>query len=200
MSEKVKLTRDSEVWKDITGYEGIYQVSDKGRVKCLEKHVVSTDKGHKRYYPERIASTHLRNGYPSVELSKNGKSKKFTVHRLVATHFLSNEGKAPQVNHIDGNKENNNVNNLEWATASENIKHSIENGLRPKYHKGLKVIQKNHEGVELNAYKSIRSASKITGINHSCIYKACKGTYKQAGGFLWELAEDRKDINGGDDE
>lgn len=190
--KKVKVTR--EEWKDIKGYEGLYQVSNLGRIKCLPKDVVSTKYGHVRHYPERIAKTFTRNGYPSVELSKNGESKKFTVHRLVANAFINNHENKSQVNHIDGNKLNNHVKNLEWVTARENINHAYQNNLRGDFHHGIAIEQYSKSGEFIRKYKSINQASKITGIDYSTIKKNCEGIFKQAGGYLWKYSNNRLDV------
>lgn len=197
--EKVKVTQGQqtsriEIWRDIKGYEGLYQISNKGKVKCLPKNVVCTPKGHVRHYPERIATQYTRGGYKYVELSKGGEAKKYSVHRLVAIAFVPSSKSKTQVNHIDGIKDNNKSDNLEWVTPQENIKHAYENRLRPKFHKGRRVIQMDLNGNKIKEFKSINKASKLTGTDYSSIVRACKGRYEQAGGFKWTLAEDRKDV------
>ena len=108
-----------EIWKDIKGYEGKYQVSNSGNVRATNYNNTKKVKILKQY---------IRNKYLSVRLCKNGKGKHLKVNRLVAESFI----KKPEleVNHIDGNKYNNKVENLEWCTKKENIQHAIEIGLR----------------------------------------------------------------------
>lgn len=105
-----------ETWKDILGYEGFYKISSIGRV-----YICRTNK---------IKASHSRNTYLSVLLSKNAITKNFTIHRLVAVAFLPNPLNKAQVNHINGIKTDNRVENLEWSTSLENIRHSIENNLK----------------------------------------------------------------------
>lgn len=111
-----------EIWKDIKDYEGLYQVSNLGRVRSLRYHntteikVLNQFKANKRYL--------------FVSLSKNNINTKKTVHRLVAQTFIHNPFKLNEVNHIDGNKENNCVKNLEWCTHKENMQHAVKMGLR----------------------------------------------------------------------
>lgn len=110
-----------EIWKDIEGYEGIYQISNIGNVKSLS---------NKFARKERILKQKLdRNGYKSISLCKNSISKYFLIHRLVAIHFIFRENISLHVNHKDGIKTNNNVTNLEWVTRSENQKHAYRMGL-----------------------------------------------------------------------
>lgn len=124
-----------EIFKDIIGYEGLYQVSNIGRVKSLKR--IGKGRGlnigfAERIFNEKILKPQLTNKYYSVMLSKNGKIKLMKIHRLVLTAFKENKENKSQVNHIDGNKLNNNIENLEWCTVSENITHSYKIGLRSK--------------------------------------------------------------------
>lgn len=112
-----------EIWRDIKDYEGLYQISNFGRVKSLPRNgTIST---------ERILKPLLTGrGYYKVTLSKHNKAKYPSIHRLVAEAFILNPDNLPQINHKDGNKTNNKVGNLEWCTSLENVKHSIYTGLR----------------------------------------------------------------------
>jgi hypothetical protein len=113
-----------EIWKDIKGYEGLYQVSNLGRIKSLSIKV------HNRVTREKIMMSQLSNsGYYYICLSNNKTKKYLFVHRIVALEFIYNPKCKEQVNHIDGNKINNCIKNLEWVSRSENIKHAYKNGL-----------------------------------------------------------------------
>lgn len=114
-----------EVWKDILGYEGIYQVSNFGKVKSLKR---ATKNQHGKQEIILKQRTH-RDGYLRVNLKKEGKMKVQTVHRLVASAFLDNENNLVAVNHIDGDKTNNKLSNLEWCSIGENTKHAYKKGL-----------------------------------------------------------------------
>lgn len=123
-----------EIFKDIPGYEGFYQVSDKGSVKALERTYKQfnglTGNYNYRVYPEKLMFIEEdKDGYLKTRLSKDGSQKKFFIHRLVALTFIPNNQDKPEVNHIDGNKKNNTLANLEWVTTSENQRHAIANKL-----------------------------------------------------------------------
>lgn len=120
-----------EVWKDVVGYEGLYQVSNLGRVKSVERY--KDNNGTKQLVKEKIKATRKdKQGYLLLDLYKNNKSKTVRVHRLVAQAFIPNPQNKETVNHIDGNKENNTVENLEWATQKEQNEHIYRTGLKPK--------------------------------------------------------------------
>ena len=131
--------RDLEIWADIEGYEGLYQISHLGRVKSLARVIYKTD-GTIQTFKERILKTTLdTKGYVICNLSKEYKCKTFRVHRLVANMFIPNLNNKPQVNHINGIKADNRVSNLEWVTNSENQKHAVKLGLK----EGFKGIEHN---------------------------------------------------------
>jgi hypothetical protein len=112
----IKNKMEKEIWKDVKGYEGLYQVSNLGRIKSIiRKGKILSNKSHR---------------YISVIFYKNKLRKNIRVHRLVAGAFIPNPENKPQVNHIDGNKKNNNVNNLEWNTQLENIRHAYRTGIK----------------------------------------------------------------------
>lgn len=125
-----------ETWKDIDDYKGLYQISNLGRVKSLNRVVIKKNGVH-HPFKEKILSCEINNkGYIMVALCKNTKIKLFSVHRLVAKAFIPNPNNLSQVNHKDRNKENNHVNNLEWCTQSVNMQHAYKQGL---WHGNIKV-------------------------------------------------------------
>ncbi len=134
-----------ETWKDVKGYEGIYQVSSHGRVKSLAR--VVNDIFGEHMTEEIIMHPGKGKHYYHVRLCKNGAKETTSVHRLVAKTFIRNPDNKPCVNHIDGNKLNNHVENLEWVTYSENIQHAIRTGLK-KPQKRKRQIEKVVEKVE----------------------------------------------------
>jgi DNA-binding XRE family transcriptional regulator len=117
-----------EIWKAIPQYEGVYEVSNLGQVKCLERFVNGKGKG-KKLVLEQIINPQIDKGYFRVNLYKNGKLKRIAVHRLVAIAFIPNQEEKPQVNHINGIKTDNRLENLEWVTLSENMIHAYKENL-----------------------------------------------------------------------
>lgn len=125
---------DSEEWRPVVGYEGLYEVSNLGRVKALERSVKSHNQVCEFYrtYPERLISMHrLDRNYYQVFICKDGVSKGYLIHRLVAEAFIPNPENKPEVNHKDRNPANNCVSNLEWVTKLENIRDAINKGWDP---------------------------------------------------------------------
>ena len=137
-----------EIWKSIHGYEGIYEVSNLGRVRSVRRNIVMSCRKMKN------------NGYITCNLSHNGKVKCKLVHRLVAETFIPNHQNKPEVNHIDGDKQNNSVKNLQWVTPSENQRHSIDLGLR----KGSKLQDGGCVLLTKDLNEKILSISASTGI------------------------------------
>lgn len=145
-------------------------------------------------------------GYPQVRLYKNGNGKTIKVHRLVANAFIPNPLKLPQVNHKDTNKENNAVENLEWITNADNMRHAFENGCFKTTRKQIehalknqsmmakkrrkKVIMCDLAGKELKIYDSLTAAERETGISNSKIACVCKKKRKTAGGYTWKYKEE----------
>lgn len=174
-----------EIWKDIEDYEGLYQVSNLGNVRSLNYNGTHKIK--------EMAHQLMRKGYLRVHLSKNNKSKRISIHRLVAETFIPNPNNLPQVNHIDGNKQNNCVSNLEWCTNLENQRHAWNNGLRKSkkgYHinSAKSVYQYDLEGNFIKQWDYISDASKELGISLSSIYRNCNNQIKKPKYYIWKYA------------
>lgn len=178
-----------EIWKDIKDYEGLYQISNFGRVKSLPR---KTNNQHSKGLIMKQKSVF---GYSKIQLRKNKKYKWFFVHRLVAMAFLNNYNENLQVNHKNGIKNDNNVNNLEMVTASENQLHSyrvlkntpsMKNRFGKDHVRSVKVNQYDKNNTFIKTWNSIIEASKQLNISASCICNNCKGRRKSAGGYFWK--------------
>lgn len=183
-----------EIWKDVKGYEGLYQVSNYGRIKSLN---------YNNWKREEILKNKLhRDGYLKVTLGGKDKLKYCLVHRIVAEAFIPNPNNYPQVNHKDENKQNNNVNNLEWCTAKYNSNYGTHNERVSKKQKGKIISQKVRDSVRLanskvvgqfkidtmelvNTYASTVEAATAMGVSPSSIRNNCRGDSKTACGYIF---------------
>lgn len=178
-----------EIWKDITGYEGLYQVSNLGNIKRIN--------GSARCLKDRTLVIKTKeNGYCFVCLCKNNSLKYPHIHRLVALAFIPNPEKKSQVNHKNGIKNDNRLENLEWSTPSENGLHSFRKlgrvvvGLKGCLNRRSKpIIQKTISGEFIKKYESINIACKENSFNNSIISAVAHNKYgrKTAYGFKWEF-------------
>ena len=187
-----------EVWKDIKGYEGKYQISNQGRVKSL---IFSNRQA--TFKKERILKQRDNTNYYQVSLSKNNVVKQYLIHRLVAEAFIENPDNLPCVNHKDGNKKNNNINNLEWCNYSYNTKHSYNIGLQrvpkgenhwsygkpSKKRKKIKQYDLKENLIKIWSYAN--EIEKELGINANNIRNCCRGNRPAAGGYIWRYVNDK---------
>lgn len=176
-----------EIWKDVKNYENKYQVSNLGRVKSKERYFENN--GGLQKVDEKILKQHSQYGkkdneYRIVNFSIKHKTKNKYVHRLIAEAFLPNYDEKLQVNHKDGNKTNNNVENLEMLTRSENQKHAYS--VLKRKRKGKIVLQYDLNKNLINEYCSSCEASRKTKICRSSINDCCNKKIKTAGGYIWQ--------------
>ena len=179
-----------EIWKPIKGYYGL-EVSNQGRVRRT-KH---TNKGNIGKYKDKLPyilkTSNDKDGYVLVTLSENGKNFHARMHRLVAETFIPNTENKPQVNHINGIKNDNRVENLEWSTRSENIRHRI-NVLGIKLTNNIKskpVLQYDMQMNFIKEYPSAKEAHRQTGMSQGHISQCCRGEFKQYNKFIWKYKE-----------
>ena len=174
-----------EVWKPIKGYEEFYSISNYGRIKSNDRTVKCY--GGKRTIKGKIMNPPMdKDGYLRIGLSKNKKQKHYHVHRLVAQHFLDNPNNYPVINHIDENKKNNKVDNLEWCSIQYNNLYNdkIDKLTTAKY---KPVIQYDKCMNKIAEYESIKEATLKTGIRSVVITRSCKGL-KTKCGYNWRFA------------
>ena len=171
-----------EIWRNIEGYKGLYKVSNLGRIKSYPRNGTIKQ--------ERILKQTIdNNGYLIVGLHKNNKAKKVCVHWLVANAFIPKEKEHEVINHVDGDKSNNKLSNLERCTQSHNIKESYRLGLEtPPNEK--KILQYDLEGNFIKEWKSGSEAGRQLNIGQSNISACCRGLRKQANGFVWKFKEE----------
>ena len=167
----------TEIWRDIEGYEGLYQISNKGRVKSLYK-------GSKRILRPCIDSS----GYMFVGLYHDNIRKFFKLHRLVAETFIANQHNLPEINHKDENKKNNCVENLEWCNRVYNVNYGTRNE-RAGYSRSKPILQYSKSGEFIKEWQSAVEVKLVLGIDNSHIMACCKGKRKSAGGFIWRYKE-----------
>ena len=176
-----------ELWKDITGYENIYQVSNLGRVRSLDR-IVSSG----AHWKGRLMSQCTSRGYAYVALKRNGNpTNNLSVSRLVAKAFIPNQNSKPQVNYIDENKCNNCVDNLEWTTAKENINHGTGIARRAKKQRYTNsrcryIKQFTLNGTFMKVWHSVHAAARSLGLKQSNISEAAAIKHRTCGGFRWE--------------
>lgn len=184
-----------EVWKDVKGYEGFYQVSNIGQVKSLKRKRKS-QYGRMATVEERILSKQLdKHGYFCVILRKNNIIKKYFVHRLVAEAFIPNPQSLYTVNHKNEIKTDNRVENLEWLSLIDNLRYGShdKNMARTQTNRAdisKPVLQYSREGVFIAEYPSTKEVYRQTGYNFSYISNCCNGKIKSAYGYLWKWKSD----------
>ena len=162
----------NEIWKPIKGYEGLYEVSNFGRIKSLNYN--HTGKG------KILKQNQIMNGYKLVMLYKDGNGKNYLVHRLVAEAFLPNTDNLPCVNHKDENKQNNVVSNLEWCTHEYNNRYGtrIERTSKP-------ILQYTLDGEFVKEWKSTAECGR-NGYNQGHVAACCRGERKTHKGSVWK--------------
>lgn len=170
----------NEIWKDIEGYEGFYQVSNMGRVRSL------------KYNQEKILNGYKDSkGYLIVRLLKNKKSKDYKIHRLVATCFLSNNFNRTEIDHINCNRSDNRVENLKWVNHKENCNNPITKQNYSKCRIGdlsplaKPIIQFNKNGEFIKKWNCIRDVERLLNFSNKNISSCCTGKRKTAYGYIW---------------
>lgn len=180
-----------EIWKDIEGYEGFYQVSNIGRVRSLDRFVngnhITCDYQFMKGKILKLRKN--RSGYWIVMLRKNSSYKGMLVHRLVAQAFIPNPDNLPFINHKDENPANPIVTNLEWCTPKYNINygHCVEKGTLSKYRK---VIQFDMNMNEIKRWDSLKEASAFINRAQQNISRCCRGKCDSCGGFKWKYDDE----------
>lgn len=183
----------NEFWKDVSGYEGLYQVSNKGQIKSICSHV-RLQNGELMLKKPHILKPQSRNGYKCVNLFKDGKSRTLNIHRLVAEAFVPNPQNYPVVNHKDEDKANNIVGNLEWCSHAYNLNYKSAQRRRA-ISQGKAVCQFDKNGVLIARYPTLSDACRSTGINFRNISLCCKNKRKTAGGYYWVYAQQEVERN-----
>lgn len=179
-----------EIWKDILGYEGKYQVSNLGNIKNLK--YLNSNK------TKLMCLKKHNKGYKQVELSKNHKTKTYLVHRLVAQAFIPNPNNYPLINHKDFNKQNNNVENLEWCNQSQNMKHSCSKIRETCFTRKVtshtpkklfsKIFQYDKDNNLIKDWENICEIKNTLNYHPTSIKECCEGKRKQAYGYKWQYA------------
>jgi len=193
--------RNEERWAEIPGYDGLYEISDQGRVKSRGRMRRAVAPRNGREYEYMTVGRILKNqksssGYWQVCLHKNGVGSIKSIHRMMAVAFIPNNNNHPFINHKDGDKSNNSLDNLEWCTNSQNIKHAYEvlgavawargrtGALNPH---SKRVVQRTMGGDIVKTWEAAADAHRA-GFDSGCITRCCQGKSTYHKGFLWTYA------------
>ena len=182
-----------EIWKPVVGYEGLYEVSNLGRIKSPEGKTTHSVLHGTRHWKERILKQKTdKKGYKRVELWKDKKHETWLVHRIVAKAFIPVVEGKDCINHIDGNPSNNNVNNLEWCNHLDNLKHAFENRLNQSPDP---VVLLNKETLKTEYFYSKSEASKAFGRSHGYISGLLKQGKTSFGDYEIYVRPSKKEVN-----
>ena len=174
---------ENEVWRDIESYEGLYQVSNLGRIKSSNRKIYSDRYKNGIFVKEKIRKNNIdKYGYNYIILYKKGKNKTYKIHRLVAQAFIPNPNNYPCINHKNKIRNDNRVENLEWCDVKYNNQFS----------RGKSVVQYDLRLKYIKKWNCIREAGRILNIDNRDICKCCKGKLKTAGNYIWRYAEIEK--------
>lgn len=176
-----------EEWKDIKGYEGIYQVSNQGNVKSLDRYILGEDEV-KYFRKGTLIKFYETNGYLRVNLHKNCKTEKMLVHRIVAMAFIPNPNNLPEINHMDENRKNNYASNLEWCDRNYNLHYGTCMERRINSMPKKEFYQKDMNGNIIKKWRGLKEFERKTGMYARMVRKCCKGEKKSYKGYLWEYA------------
>jgi hypothetical protein len=186
-----------EIWKPVLGYEDYYEVSTYGNVRSVNRIIINSNGIKFNYKSRKLKPASNKDGYLQVGLSKNCKTNSYCIHQLEAIAFIPNPENKPTVNHKDGIKINNYIDNLEWATKSEQTIHALKHNLRimpnawigkfgSKHGASKKVSQYTKDNIFIANYGSMIEAGNINNIDASLISGVCKGKKRTAGGYIWK--------------
>lgn len=186
------MIQEKEVWKPIVGYEGLYEVSNLGQVRSLDKNFIDK-KGRHLHFNGKILKQFKDRTYYRVKLYDfEHKETQYSIHRLVAQAFIPNPDNKPEVDHIDTNYLNNRADNLRWVNKKENANNplTISKRVGKPSHLRKPVIQYTKDMQFVKKWEYITEAADALNIHLSCISACCKGkkNHSTAGGFIWRYA------------
>lgn len=184
-----------EEWRDVVGYEGIYEISNYGRCRRISYNTSDYEAKIAQFgLPHYLKPNHGEWGHVRYALCVDSKSKLKLAHRLILEAFdVPNPEHRPHINHIDNDPTNNYIDNLEWCTHTENMQHMIKCGRKVTYRgkdhvESKEVYQYDKNGTLLNKYGSSGEAGRKTGFLSGHIREACRGNLKTYKGFIWKYA------------
>ena len=187
-----------EIWKDIKNYEGIYQVSNMGRIKSVERYMLNRwGNGFKKWREKIKIQTLSKNGYYTVRLSNNGKDKGYSTHRLVAEAFVPNPENKPCVDHINTDRTDNRAENLRWCTNKENQNNPLTKiKMKRNKSKAKPIIQLTKTNELVQKWESASQVQRDLGYNKSAISSCCRGAKsKTAYGYKWGFEKDFRKVH-----
>lgn len=189
-----------EIWRDVYGYEGFYQVSNCGNVRSLSRTVQRLNNSDLTLRGRVCSQTLSDKGYLTVGLCRDNRIKRVYVHKLVAIAFVDNPNNLTEINHIDENPLNNRVENLEWCTHKQNMNHGtvkrrISDKLLNREDHSIPVSQYTSDGDLVAEYPSMTEAARMNDYNESAISRACCGKGRIYKGFIWKYTYERKSSN-----